>query len=57
MIKELPPTLDGQPWTVATLKALDPQTMRKIIRLYGAEQINKALSKSRQDSKQCPTKF
>jgi hypothetical protein len=44
---KLPPTLSGKPWSVTTLKGLDPETMRKILRLYGASAINAALQRNR----------
>lgn len=39
----LPRDCFGKPWTVETLKALDSSTMRRILRLYGADAVNKQL--------------
>lgn len=43
----LPVTYNGKPWNVATLKALDAETMRKILRTYEASQINNALRRNK----------
>ncbi|VVB52996.1 Uncharacterised protein [uncultured archaeon] len=40
----LPPDYKGQPWSVVTLRGLSSEEMRKILRLYGASQINAALN-------------
>jgi hypothetical protein len=39
----LPPDCGGKPWRVSTLRVLTSEEMRKLLRLYGAEQINAAL--------------
>lgn len=43
----LPPTCGGKPWTVATLKALSAEDMRKILRTFGADQIDAALRRNK----------
>jgi hypothetical protein len=47
-IQPLPPTYNGKLWSVATLKQLSTEEMRRIIRTFGAAQINAALQRTKE---------
>lgn len=42
-IQALPSTYEGKPWTVQLLKSLSSDEVRRLIRAYGANQINASL--------------
>lgn len=48
-VQPIPPLCEDKPWNVATLKALSAEDMRKYLRLYGANQINAALAKNKEN--------
>lgn len=45
--RPIPPTYDGQPWTNKLLHQMSAPELKKVLALYGHEQVNAAVANAR----------